>query len=80
MFAIPSYKAIGQIVGNILAFQPYSNLLARASIILARPVCRSTGLLAYQVHWPANKLVKTNTLVVFLVKCFNGIKNRTILT
>lgn len=32
-----------------------------------------------KINWPANKLVKTNISVIYLIKNFNNINNRVII-
>lgn len=80
LLLIPAYKMVDPIVGSILTFWPHFNLFAGESIQLAKPVCILTGLLACQVNWPANKPVRTFTLIIFLIKYFKNINNRRILT
>ncbi len=39
----------------IRVFRPYSDLLAKISIVLAKPIDLTAGLLNGQVNWPESK-------------------------
>lgn len=50
-----------ELIDFILAFRPYSHLLAKISIVLARPIYLIAGLLNWRVNRLESKLVRTYT-------------------
>lgn len=76
LLAIPFYKAIEQIVTNFLIFWPHSNIFAKIFNILVKLVYAFADLLFSKINRPANRLVRTNTLILYLIKCFDNIDNK----